>query len=238
MATPCELLVRPSGPTNPRNGEGAVIELKDGTLLLAYSQFYQSHAGDYGPARVMGAHSTDRGRTWGPSFVIAENDVLTTFSVSLLRLPSGVILVAYCRKTHRHDARPWMGSNDCRYWMRASSDEGQTWSDAWCITPEDGYFTVNNDRFVQLSGGRILQPAAKIPLDTTPDDPYHSFLTVFYSDDEGQTWQPSQTRLDLDAVDGLQEPGVIELRDGTLMMWARTAKGCQYRTWSRDQGKT
>lgn len=236
--TPYELMLRPAGLANPRNGEGAVIELNDGTLLLAYSQFYQSAAGDFGPARVMGSHSMDRGRTWSPSFLLVENEALTTFSVSLLRLPSGEMRIAYCRKLPGEDSRPWMQSPDCRYWMRSSSDEGKSWSDAWCITPEEGYFVVNNDRFVQLSSGRLIQPAAKIPTNTTQDDPYHSLSMVFYSDDDGHTWLPSSVRLDLEAVDGLQEPGVVELNDGTLMLWARTSKGCQYRTWSQDRGET
>jgi sialidase-1 len=37
---------------------------------------------------------------------------------------------------------------------------------------------------------------------------------------------------------GLQEPGLIELKDGRLMMFARTDLGCQYRSFSTDGGDT
>ena len=238
METPFELILRPGNTENPRNGEGAVIELKDSTLLLAYSDFYNGVAGDFAPARVSGAISGDQGRNWSPSFLLVENDVLTTFSVSLLRLMSGTILLAFGRKTKQRDGRSWLGSTDCRYWMCSSDDEGRSWSDPWCITPEKGSFVVNNDRIVQLTGGRIIQPTAIIPSDTTEGDPYHCLSTVFYSDDEGLSWIPSRSRLDLDAIDGLQEPGVVELKNGSLIMWFRTSRGCQYRSWSSNGGET
>jgi len=37
---------------------------------------------------------------------------------------------------------------------------------------------------------------------------------------------------------GLQEPGVVELKDGSLMMLMRTDMGCQFRSYSHDGGNT
>ena len=39
-------------------------------------------------------------------------------------------------------------------------------------------------------------------------------------------------------MDGLQEPGVVELNDGSIMMFMRTSVGHQCRSISRDCGKT
>lgn len=229
MGTAFEQILRPTSPTNPRNGEGSMIELQDGSLFLAFGEFYSTNAGDYGAAHICGMRSRDRGRNWTPSFPLVENDVLTTFSASLLRLHSGKILMAYCRKHSRTQGR---------FWMQASSDEAQTWSVPWPSTPAEGYFVMNNDRLVQLSTGRILQPVAIIPPDVTEDDPFHCITTALYSDDEGLTWAPSRTLLDVPAIDGLQEPGIVELKDGSLMMYYRTSLGCQYCSWSTDQGES
>ena len=43
---------------------------------------------------------------------------------------------------------------------------------------------------------------------------------------------PPQTRA------GFQEPGVIELKDGRVMMFIRTQLGSQYLSWSSDRGDT
>jgi sialidase-1 len=67
----------------------------------------------------------------------------------------------------------------------------------------------------------------------------HIRSRVYYSDNEGATWKPGETILDLpQSKAGAQEPGVIELRDGRVMLWVRTDLGRIYRAYSRDKGKT
>jgi hypothetical protein len=60
------------------------------------------------------------------------------------------------------------------------------------------------------------------------------------SDDGGETWRESTDWLAFPGkcTSGLQEPGVIERRDGTLYGWCRTDAGCQYETESSDGGET
>jgi Neuraminidase (sialidase) len=62
----------------------------------------------------------------------------------------------------------------------------------------------------------------------------------FLSDDNGKTWHQSDTALQgpENSRSGLQEPGVIELKDGRLMMLCRTDQGCQMRSYSADGGVT
>jgi len=64
----------------------------------------------------------------------------------------------------------------------------------------------------------------------------------YISDDMGQSWRRSASTLRGHHDDGsrilLQEPGVIELQDGRIMMWARTNSGAQYLSWSEDNGET
>ena len=231
MTTHYEMILRPANSTdNPRNGEGAVIELTDGTLFLGYSEFYTTDRNDDAPARVCAMTSADRGRTWGERYVLVENEAQCTFSVSLIRVQSGEILLAYGTRPSKQ--------GDFRLWMRSSTDEARTWSERWSATPEPGDYVTNNDRFVLHSSGRVLQPSCIIPNPWVGEDPFHCESRFYTSDDDGRTWKRSRMTLDLDANAGFQEPGVVELRDGSLMMWGRTSLGHPYRSWSKDLGET
>jgi photosystem II stability/assembly factor-like uncharacterized protein len=106
--------------------------------------------------------------------------------------------------------------------------------------PEEGYFVVNNNRAVQLESGRIILPAARH--DRGKDKPgFHRGVAVcFYSDDAGKTWKRSRSALEAPPASrsGLQEPLVVELTDGRLMMLCRTDQGSQFRSYSSEGGDT
>ncbi len=238
---PHEMMLCPATEANPRYGEGSVLALPDGELLAAYAEFTSSNQGDMGAAHVLGRTSRDRGRTWGEPFEIVANDCITTFSVSLLQLPSGRILLAYIRKESVEDGVDMQGvsSTCCRPWFRTSDDNGRTWSEPWVLDVQGSkeYWTFNNDRLVRHSSGRLFYPGAPL-VARGDDDPYHSSTICVYSDDEGRTWTCSRTRLELEAMDGLQEPCVVERRDGSLLMYMRTSIGHQCRSVSTDRGET
>lgn len=226
----CVLNIEP-GPGNPRNSEGAFVQLTDGRILFAYTHFTGSGS-DSGTAHIAARFSSDNGITWtSEDRVILPNEgVQNTMSVSLLRLANGSIAFFYLRKN---------SDTDCRSYVRISTDEAQTWSaPVLCIAPE-GYFVVNNDRVIQLSSGRLVIPAARHSL---PGEAFgHRAQALCYlSDDNGATWRQSETVLDAppDSKTGLQEPGVVALQDGRLMMLCRTDLGCQLRSYSDDGGVT
>ncbi len=226
-----KVLTLEPGPGNPRNSEGDFIRLTDGRILFAYTHF-TGDASDAGTAHIAGRYSSDEGRTWTAEDVVLvpnEGDQ-NTMSVSLLRLKSGEAALFYLRKNSDFDCRPY---------MRISTDETKTWSSpALCIEPL-GYFVVNNDRVIQLTSGRIVIPAARHSL---PGERFRGRgeALCYLSDDNGKTWRCSDTVLEAPANSGtgLQEPGVVELRDGRLMMLCRTDLGCQYRSYSKDGGVT
>jgi len=86
MGRDIELIVCPHGETGPknlRNSEGAVIELSDGRLLLAYTHFYEgSH--DFDAGDIRGKISEDGGMTWSEPFLIQPNTA--RFNVGRLSL--------------------------------------------------------------------------------------------------------------------------------------------------------
>ena len=163
---PFELMLAPATEANPRYGEASVITLTDGELFIAYAEFYTKNQGDMGAAHVLARRSSDRGRTWTDPVVLIPNTAITTFSVSLLRLPSGRILLAYLRKEAVQGGVECQGveSTNCRPWFCYSDDDAKTWSEPWVMDAlaEGEYWTFNNDRVVRHSSGRLLYPGAPI----------------------------------------------------------------------------
>ncbi len=211
----------------PRMGEGDLVELSDGRLLLAYTEFYGG-AADGSSARIVARISEDRGLSWGPRFVLQPNvGRLNVMSVSIERLDSGGLALLYLVKN---------SESDCRAYFRTSRDEGRTWSGHVCATPERGYHVVNNDRLVQLGDGRLVVPACSYP-EGVHEKP--NWSTIFYSDDEGKTWRRSESTVAVEeSRSGMQEPGVVELKDGSLLMFMRCDLGYIYQSRSLDGGLT
>jgi Neuraminidase (sialidase) len=218
------VVVCPAGPGNPRNSEAAIAVLKDGTLLLAYSRM-QGGADD-AAGDIAGKTSSDGGRTWSDPFVVQRNDGRqNVMSACLLRLQSGKIGLAYARKNS--DA-------DCALLWRTSSDEGKTWSGEVLVSPPWGYGATGPDVVIQLKSGRLIAPDYRTT-DWTVDPRMRGY--VCRSDDEGQTWSHAEP---ITAPEGrsLEEPCVVELKDGRLLMYIRTKSGPIYQCFSSDQGVT
>lgn len=223
-------------PDNPRNSEGSFATLKSGRVIFYYTRFVGGGS-DNSAADIASAHSDDAGRTWSqPRIVIKNHGDENIMSVSLLRLRSGRLALFYLIKNS------WM---DCRPYMSVSTDEGDTWSTPSLVVRAPGYFVLNNDRVVQLGTGRLIVPVAfhrSRDSDPKSSKSFDGRGIVFWylSDDEGRTWSEAPTwwAAPLAGGAGLQEPGVVELADGKLFSWARTAFGAQYGFTSANAGKT
>ena len=233
---PTRTLELPPGPGNPRNSEGAFVSLKDGRIMFIYSHYTAGQGSDHDPAQLCGRYSSDGGKTWTvQDRLIVENEGgMNVMSVSLLRLQNDKIALFYLRKNSEKDCRPV---------MRISNDEGESWGPpVMCITDEIGYYVLNNDRAIQLQNGRLVVPVC---LHTSKDSPQMDRLgTVmcYLSDDNGNSWRRSSSmHKGYDATGKritVQEPGIVEMKDGRLMMFMRTNQGCQYLAFSEDGGDT
>ena len=232
-----EVLFLSTGPDNPRNGEGAMIRRKDGSILLVYTAYYGDDWADHCSANLSAYISRDEGETWeGPRILVKKDEqAQNIMSVSLLRMNSGEIGLFYIRKVMVDG----MGLDEIV--LRRSADEGATWGEAHVCLPSDDYRVLNNDRVVKLKSGRLLMPVA-IHSPTHPGfgaGYKRGEVVVYRSDDDGYNWTPSHRVLspfDHDR-DGLQEPGVFELPDGKGWMFIRTPYGHQYESFSSDGGE-
>lgn len=230
------VLARSGTPAHPRNSEGSFATLRSGRIIFCYSQFSGGDS-DYSPCRIVQIASDDQGRTWSePRLLFTPEPGSMEMSVSLLRLAGGRLACFTLIKR---------GMLDCRPYLRISEDDGATWSAPRSLLDAPGYFVLNNDRVIQTKTGRLVMPLAwhrafKSVDDGTEGIDLRAIALWYYSDDEGATWTEAKTWWTLPAASqtGLQEPGLVELADGTLFSWARTDQGCQYGFFSRDNGET
>jgi hypothetical protein len=239
-----EALLEDTRGGGPRAGEGAVVATSEGELLMIYGRFEGPKDEDH--ATLVSRRSRDGGRTWSDplTFATTPQGALNVMSVSLLALQDGRIGCVYLLKR---------STSDCRPWFTASRDGGRSWSPAVAMAPQVAYYTVNNDRLVQLRSGRLLAPYALYR-----GEPGHGECGCFVSDDAGATWKiapciaidktritkprmidekyPAGAEVYRTGDVHAQEPGVIELLDGRVLMWARTTGGYCYRALSSDGG--
>jgi sialidase-1 len=227
-----DFLVVPMVPNRTHRGStGSMVELRDGALLFAHAN--PEHWTDNTRSGVMGRISRDRGRTWGEPFVMQKHVArLATLQPSLLRLKNGEILFGY-DVMNRYEGTE-LRLYDGKYYVRRSSDEGKTWSDPVCATPHAGYHTVNPDRVIQLSSGRIVVPA-EWTREIGGGEAGHMVSLCYWTDD-GYTWVRGKNYVDVGST--TEEPSIVELKDGRLLMVFRNRNGYVGRAYSSDQGDT
>ena len=234
---PRSVLELPPGPGNPRNSEGDFAVLGDGSVLFVYSHYTKGNGGDHDPACLCSRVSRDGGRTWSAESreVVPNEGGMNVMCASFLRLRDGALALFYLRKNSQTDCRPV---------MRVSRDEGRSWSPPVLCVPdaEKAYYVLENCRVEMLSSGRIVMPLCLHESRDGAVSDWHGKLVCWLSDDAGRTWRRGSAPFSaFDAAGNrivLQEPGVVELKDGRVLMYARTCHGRQWFFTSSDRGET
>lgn len=237
----------------------ALTQAPNGDLLAAFNTSGDAHPG--GQLRMI--RSSDDGRTWGPSEVIAEPMLFgEEGSISATRgmatLSDGTILLPY------NDAVNHVNYNNREsvLFVARSTDSGQTWTG----TEEPVQLPVpireahvGGSRILELDDGTLLLPiwGALELVDGWETDPMRWRSGVLRSFDGGQTWNDYQT-IAYDPnnppqfppfhgakyTSGANELALHELPDGRIVAVVRYAtgigpnKGQVYLSYSDDAGAT
>jgi len=238
------------GENNARNSEGAFLRTASGRIRFVYSRYTGENWHDGATADLAEVYSDDNGDTWkSRGVVIPRGDAANVMSVSILRLGADDVRLFYLEKRPlARDNRVAAacadgddGCSSCVPMMRRSADDGETWSEPLRLIPFDEYYVMNNDRAIRLGSGRIVMPFS-LHMFRTGGSLRPGVVFALYSDDDGETWKESDTVLcpdfQAEAKVGFQEPGVIELAPGKLMLWIRTSLGFQFKSYSYDGGET
>jgi hypothetical protein len=212
---------------HPRYSEGSILQLADGGLLFAVTEFDAS-TDDFAQARIVARRSHDGGATWSQPEVLQENvGEMNVMSATLRRF----------RSEHGADALFYLvkdGHDDLKAYVRFSRDEMRSFGEPRVVTDAPGYHVLNNDRVTELADGRLLCPVAWTR-DVASDGRFES--RCYWSDDGGQTWASGTTSVGV-SKRGAMEPEVLELDDGRVLMIVRTQLGEIYTSYSTDRGET
>ena len=237
------------GENNPRNSEGAFLRTSSGRIRFIYSRYTGDNWHDGATADLAEVYSDDNGETWkNRGVVVSRGSAANIMSVSLLRLSGSDVRLLYLEKrplargaAPRGSGDGDDGSSSCVPMMRKSVDDGETWSAPRRIIPFDEYYVMNNDRAIRLASGRIVMPLS-LHMFRTGGSLRPGVVFALYSDDGGETWKESDTVLcpnfQAETKFGFQEPGLVELEPGKLMLWIRTLLGFQFKSYSYDDGAT
>ncbi|MBN2294839.1 MAG: exo-alpha-sialidase [Pirellulales bacterium] len=227
-------------PHDPNKGgvfrwsEASIISLdgKQHLMMLVTALGFGGHddtAGD-----ILRADSYDGGLTW------TSQDKLTVFQKnigksnilgpSLLRLDEKELLCFFVVNN-----KAWC---DCGTWMKRSLDNGKTWSKPERL-PYEGYGGLASDKAYLTSKGRIILPSW-----VSMDKGGSTHAYCHFSDDRGKTWEKTALLSVPKGATGrktdpaAEEPTVVELKDGRLMMFMRTYLKSIFVSYSDDDGAT
>lgn len=251
----------PATAAAPKQSEASAIHLRDGKILLVWTEFLdpdqmpagerppesplrsQASRGDDGYARISGMVSADGGYTWSEPWVVVDDRdaLINCMSPALTRLADGRLLLAY---SWRSGGNPSPGSHvvsgAAMRRVRFSSDEGQSWSEPVQITPADGsYHTGCHDRAWTLPSGRVLVQCHSRFEQPGPRQSWRVMTNwIAYSDDNGQSWHASTRLTEPRSPRGFAEASLAQRGDGSLLMVMRTTLGHSFFTESTDEGAT
>ena len=214
-----------STPDFTRKGEGDVIELKDGRLMLVYMEF-RGTGSDEAKTRFVSQESADRGKTWLGHRVIAETEPgdMNVYSPNLIRSSDGGILLIFMRQ---HETSPPTSTHHA--WK--STDEGRTFK-PWSVFGKGTTYNVCNAVVKRMKSGRLLLPVTF----THETGPGYGGV-VLLSDDDGLTWSEAKNRISL-PMRGVMEPHVEQASDGRVLMVVRNQLGSIQMSESLDDGLT
>jgi len=223
--------VAATDPVYMRKSEGDSIELRDGRLLLIYTEF-TGDGSDRAKNRLAAKESADGGMSWGHHRVItttAPGD-MNVYSPNLIRAQDGSILFLFMRQHQLLDGP------DRSLYAWKSFDEGATFQ-PFAEFARDFNVSLCNAVVKRLSSGRLLLPTMGMDHLGGHPDFHQGNGTVLYSDDDGLSWQEADNRLHLPML-GVMEPHLEETRDGRVLLVMRSQLGSLFMSESADNGQS
>ena len=219
------ILIHEKAEDMPSLPAGTFTRLDNGNILTVTGN----------PARCY--FSDDEGSTWRTASLFPDDSPIVAGPTgALLKTAKGTVVLGIVNLGEKH--WPWSdelkdapGARLPTYAMR-SLDNGETWQDLQKLHEE---WTGANRDILQTRDGRLVFTSMKM----LHNPGRHAVLT-YWSEDEGQTWQPSNIT-DLGGNGhhgGVTEGTIVELKDGRLLQYIRTNWGQFWRALSIDGGKS
>ncbi|MDL2222738.1 exo-alpha-sialidase [Bacteroidales bacterium OttesenSCG-928-M11] len=220
----------------------AIITAKDGSIVIATDKRKNNEADLPQDIDILINRSTDNGKTWSDPLTIATGTGYEKGfgDAGLVRTnEENGLLCIFVGGPGLFQSTP---TNPIRTYISKSLDNGITWTKPKDIT-DQLYGSKCSDAERKnwygsfcASGNGLLTRDGRIMFVSAVRETSGGSLSnyVFYSDDNGETWNVSKR-----AMSGGDESKVVELNDGTILMSIRRqSKGARYYTKSTDKGIT
>lgn len=211
-----------------RVGEGSFVKLKNNTLAYLYTCFKNGTA-DSSSSDICLVKSNDIDRkVWTEPEVLIENHgLLNIMSVSALKLKTqNKIIIQYLEKNN---------CNNLKIVRRYSDVNLDEISDIHYIKQNTGYNVVNNDRLLEYND-KLYTPISRHSCDENGIFKYNGIIELSITDESNDSEHIVKIPLENNIT--FQEPGIVNLYDGSLLMWFRTSTNNMLISKSTDFGKT
>ncbi len=215
-------------PYSPNNRFGynhapSVVVLPDSRLLAVwFSGPFEAAVSQL----ILGSFSNDQGRSWSQPFVIQDFPHRSDFDPAFIRDDRRVWFFFSAGRWNRYpvarDEANVVGVRSFSTYMRYSDDSGHTWSDPVSVCGQHG----SRSNGIKLSTGELLLPMG---------DFIGKVASVLKSSDSGVTWKLVGT---VTSPVGADEPSIVELSSGAILMVLRTVDGYLWTSQSVDRGET
>jgi predicted neuraminidase len=218
--------------------------LADGRLLCVYSAI--DGQATRGKAVIVATRSADSGGTWSKPIVLIDSRPDLDYDPNIIVIgPRVIVTSTTVPPTHGQFI------STSRTVAVRSEDSGKTWSKSYDIPMGHRYTSGKINRGIVLRDGTALFGYSwDIALDKTEkitsEGQEECRACLMASTDRGLTWKTISHVTTRDrkladrvgAINGLDEPALVELSDGAVYMLCRTGLTKLYESRSTDGGKT
>ncbi len=235
------------------SGEGGYDTYRIPTIFTSKNGFLlaicegRSSKADHAQNDIVMKRSFDKGQTWSDLKVLAEDGENSLNNPQIVMVSeTGKLILMYQQYPSGYGEKEVLpgirGDRICRTFVITSEDDGNTWTEPEEVTkdvkrPKDVTSVASGPgRGIEVSQGkkkgRLIMPFNQ--------GPYGAWkVYTVYSDNQGKSWKYGEV-----APEGSKgmanEVQMIELRNGNLMLNARSMEGNGYRkiAYSEDDGET
>jgi len=209
----------------PFNSGGRPVLCPNGEMIIIALRGDLAKEPTYSGLETVLLRSKDKGKTWGdpvrlegwedPYAWLGENGVIV----------KGNTIFRFLLK--------WHNLSDSELYLKKSTDNGHTWSNGEHIDLGLAYIDSVGQSGLLLRDGTLLHCFS---YDASP--PVGAWrCTLIRSLDDGKTWSQGGV-VPLGGATSLDEPSIVELKDGRILMFMRTNDGYLFKSYSEDEGLT